>query len=72
MDVKPLSTLETIRRERRMLRYQVASAIGVSDQTMRRWERGEAHPPLDDARRLADHYGVTLDQLAPTDDREAV
>lgn len=41
----------------------VAVALGVSRPTLSAWERGLAEPLALDLQRLADLYGVTLDQL---------
>lgn len=43
---------------------EVASAIGVTRQTVGNWGLGQGSPALDKAAELARLYGVTLDDLA--------
>lgn len=64
MQASPLTPLKLVRLERRALRYEVAKKIGVADRTLARWEEGENSPPLNEAVKLAEIYGVTLEQLA--------
>ena len=46
---------------------QLASAVGVSRQTVAKWEAGETSPDLEHAAALADVLDVTLDALATFD-----
>jgi transcriptional regulator with XRE-family HTH domain len=41
----------------------LAAAIGVKDPTVGRWINGATEPKLSHVIKLADHYGLTLDQL---------
>ena len=47
---------------------QLAEAVGVSRQTVAKWESGETSPDLDHAAALADAFGTTLDDLVGFDD----
>lgn len=46
---------------------QLAAAVGVSRQTVAKWESGETSPDLDHAIALADALGTTLDGLVGFD-----
>ena len=46
---------------------QLAAAVGVSRQTVAKWESGETSPDLEHARVLADALGTTLDGLVSFD-----
>ena len=42
----------------------MAKAIGVNHQNIYRWESGKAQPSLEMCIKLADYFGVSLDELA--------
>lgn len=42
----------------------LGKAIGVSDMAVLRWRKGESSPSFDSAVKIADFYGINLDQLA--------
>lgn len=45
-------------------RKVVADAIGITEQTLMNWEHGLTRVDMTAAQRLANFYGVTLDELA--------
>lgn len=45
-------------------RKVVADAVGITEQTLMNWEHGLTKVDLAAAQRLANFYGVTLDELA--------
>ena len=47
----------------RLTQEQLAEAVGVSRQTVAKWESGETSPDLEHAVALADVLGTTLDGL---------
>ncbi len=47
---------------------KLAAAVGVSRQTVAKWESGETSPDLEHAAALADALGTTLDGLVAHDD----
>ena len=51
----------------RMTQEQLAEAVGVSRQTVVKWESGETSPDLEHAAALADVLGTTVDGLANFD-----
>ena len=56
-------TMRGIRVLRGMSRSQVAEAIGVTTETIGRWERGESEPTRPYLIAMARAYGVSIDQL---------
>ena len=46
---------------------ELSKQIGTSHQNIGRWERGEVLPNIDFCVKLADFYGVTLDELVGRD-----
>ena len=62
-----MSIADNIRATRmaaRMTQEQLAEAVGVSRQTVAKWESGETVPDLEKCRLLAELFGVSLDDLA--------
>lgn len=55
--------LLALRRRSGMSQQEVASAIGVTRQTISNWEQGQGSPALDKAAELARLYGISLDDL---------
>ena len=54
----------TFRRESGLSQEALAEKIGVSRQTVAKWESGESTPDLALAAELATVFGITLDRLA--------
>ncbi|MDO4851115.1 MAG: helix-turn-helix domain-containing protein [Actinomycetota bacterium] len=50
-----------------MTQEQLAEAVGVSRQTVAKWESGDTSPDLEHAAALADALGTTLDDLVSFD-----
>lgn len=48
-------------------RLQLAQRIGTSHQNISRWESGNVLPNIDYCVKLADFYGITLDELVGRD-----
>lgn len=62
--VNPIGTkLLHLRLERNETQEQVADSIGISYVSLSRYETGQRMPKMDILSRLADHYGVTVDEL---------
>lgn len=53
-----------MRKLRGMTQEEVAEKVGVSRQAVGKWEAGETVPDLDMARKLAEVFDVSLDDLA--------
>ena len=56
-------TIYRLRTEKNMSQGDLADALGVSRQSVSKWENNNATPDLDKLVRLAELFGVTLDQL---------
>ena len=52
-----------LRKEKGETQVQVANAVGIAEQHYQRFERGANLPNLENAWKLADHFGVTTDYL---------
>lgn len=53
-----------LRKINQLTQEDVADKIGVTRQSVAKWESGETVPDLDKCRLLAELFGVTLDDLA--------
>jgi len=47
--------------------YRVAKATGIAASTFSDWKSGRSTPKADKLSRIADHFGISLDQLMGTD-----
>ena len=59
--------LRGLRGERDVTQKDLAEAIESSEQSIVNWESGNGLPSLEKAWRLADYFGVPLDQIAGRD-----
>ena len=55
--------LRELRKEKKETQVQVAQAVGLVEQHYQKFERGVNLPSLENAWKLADHFGVSLDYL---------
>ena len=62
--------LASLRKMRQMTQEDIAGKLGVSRQSVAKWESGETVPDLDKCRMLADIFDVTLDDLANYESEE--
>jgi len=56
------------RRERNLTQEEVAAHLGVSFQSISKWERSEGYPDITLLPALARYFGVTVDELLGTDE----
>ena len=56
--------LRSLRAEHRMTQEELAKAVKASTASVRNWEDGEYMPTMAMSVRLADLFGISLDQLA--------
>lgn len=61
--------LRALRKERGETQVQVAEAIGIAEQHYQRFEGGVNLPNLENAWKLADHFGVSIDYLVGRSDQ---
>jgi len=52
-----------LRKEAKETQVQVADAIGIADRNYQRFEYGLNLPNIENAWKLADHFGVSIDYL---------
>lgn len=55
--------IKRMRLERRLTQEEVASQIGVSSQSVSKWERGDGYPDIEMLPSLANYFGVGIDEL---------
>ncbi|MFD2330049.1 helix-turn-helix transcriptional regulator [Cohnella sp. GCM10020058] len=55
--------LVSARKEKGWTQDDVAQKLGCQKSTVSNWERGYSKPPLEDAFRVADLYGRTVESL---------
>lgn len=56
-------TLKTVRELRNMTQQEAAEGLGVSIDTLRRYERGKSFPDVPMLRKMEEVYGVRYDQI---------
>ena len=56
--------LVQLRKFAQMTQEEVAEKLGVTRQSVAKWEAGDSIPDLDKCKQLADIFGVSLDDLA--------
>ena len=52
-----------LRSRHRLSQFQLGMLVGVSDKAVSKWENGTSKPKLPTCRRLAEVFGITLDEL---------
>lgn len=57
------NNLKLLRKQYGFTQEQIAEKLGVSRQTIAKWERGECLPDIENVIALANIYEVTVDQL---------
>ncbi len=62
--------LQKVRKQKCMTQEALAEAIGVTRQTIAKWESGESVPDLEISGRLSEVLNVSLDDLANAPDTE--
>lgn len=64
-DIKKIlaENLSALRIENKMTQMELAEKLNYTDKSVSKWEHGDAVPPIDVLKDLADLYGVSLDYL---------
>lgn len=60
--------IKELRKAAKETQVQVAAAIGVTEQYYQKLEYGENLPGIENAWKLADHFGVSIDYLVGRSD----
>jgi len=69
LDKKRIIELITEQRRSRDLSFDdMGNILHVSGRTVRRWERGEQTPTIDDVINLCNEFGISFDLDEPDDD----
>lgn len=63
MDLMTATRLQQLRKNNGYSQEVLAEKLGISRQSISKWERGEASPEIDNLMALAKIYGITLDEL---------
>lgn len=56
-------SLKQNREERGMTPYKLAQVLGINHQNIYRWESGKTLPSIEMCVRIADYFGLSLDEL---------
>ena len=67
-----MQRLKELRKEKKLLQKDVASAVNHSITCISDWERGKREPSIDDLIRLADFFGVSIDYLVGREEEDGV
>ena len=62
--------LTNLRIKKQLTQIELAQKINYTDKSISKWEHGDATPPIDVLKELADLYGVTLDYLVSEEPQE--
>lgn len=72
MNIEFANRLQKLRKEKGYSQDQLAEALGVSRQSISKWERAEASPDSDNLIALAKLYNISLDELiSPSDSKDS-
>jgi transcriptional regulator with XRE-family HTH domain len=63
MNIKLADRLVSLRKENKLSQEALAEKLGLSRQSISKWERAEASPDTDNLIALAELYGMSLDEL---------
>ena len=61
--------IRELRKEQNETQLQVANALGIAESHYQVYERGASLPNLENAWKLADHFGVSVDYLIGRSER---
>lgn len=60
--------IRSLRQKRNITQTELAEALGISFQSVSRWERGMAYPDIEMIPKIAAYFGVTTDELLVAND----
>ena len=58
-----LTMLKTLRKKNRITQHSLAEALHISQTSVSKYERGESEPDLEMVIKMADFFGVTVDEF---------
>ncbi len=56
--------LQSLRKDKNITQEQIAEVLGISRQSVSKWETGASYPDTQNLIRLAEILGVTVDELS--------
>lgn len=71
MNIKLADRLVALRKENKLSQEALAEKLGLSRQSISKWERAEASPDTDNLIALAEAYGMSLDELLGNESTKA-
>lgn len=69
MNLPISNVIRRLRRERDITQEDLASAVGVTYQSVSRWEKGQAYPDMELIPKIAQYFGISTDVLFGTDSK---
>ena len=63
-------SIKRMRTERSLTQEEVATQLGVSAQSVSKWERGEGYPDIELLPAISHYFGVSIDALLGTGEKE--
>ena len=58
-----LTTLKILRKKKKITQHELANALHISQTSVSKYERGESEPDLEMVIKMADYFGVTIDEF---------
>ena len=58
-----MKTIRQLRQERHWTQLELAYKVGVTPLTIQNWERGRYEPSASKLRRIAEVFGVSMDEI---------
>lgn len=55
--------IKRMRRERNLTQEEMSAHLGISFQSISKWERGDGYPDITMLPALANYFGISIDQL---------
>ncbi|MCM1114125.1 MAG: helix-turn-helix transcriptional regulator [Clostridium sp.] len=72
MDLMTANRLQQLRKMNGYSQEVLAEKLGISRQSISKWERAESSPEIDNLMALAKIYGITVDELLDTSDDKVI
>ena len=72
MNIVTADRLQQLRKKNGYSQEVLAEKLGISRQSISKWERAESSPEIDNLMALAKIYGITIDELLDTESDEAI
>ena len=69
MELNIGNQIKRLRRERDITQEEFASVLGVSYQSVSRWENNTCYPDIELLPTIADFFGISIDRLMGVDEQ---